>query len=210
MDTKTLSFGQTRRRFLSRILPVGTLVCLGCSSVGDLSGSKEKTTVSQDQHKFLKDSGMSFKEVYEFAYKRGFIPVMQNLADDLGKENFIEMLKKAGSKSAAQKGRNTAENLPRNDLTTWTADLRKPNHFWKHVLTFDIVEDTDKAFEMKITECLWAKIFREAKASDIGYAAICYPDYAMSQAFNPKIRTIRSKTLMQGHDYCNPRWVWEG
>ena len=153
---------------------------------------------------------MSFKEVYEFAYKEGFIPVMQNLADDLGKENFIEMLKRAGSKSAAQYARNMAQNLPRNDLAAFTADLRKPTHFWKHVLTFDIVEDTDKAFEMKITECLWAKIFRDAKASDIGYAAICHPDYAMTQAFNPKIRTIRSKTLMQGHDYCNPRWVWEG
>jgi len=153
---------------------------------------------------------MSFKEVYEFAYKRGFIPVMQNLADDIGKDNFIELLKKASSKSAAQKGRNMAQNLPRNDLVAWTADLRDPNHFWKHVLTFDIVEDTDKAFEMKITECLWAKIFREAKASDIGYAAICHPDYAMAQAFNLNIRMVRTKTLMQGHDYCNHRWVWEG
>lgn len=210
MDTKTLSFKQSRRQFLSKILPAGSLFCFGCSNVPTLSGSKEKTTVSQDQHKFLKDSGMSFKEVYEFAYKEGFIPLMQNLADDLGKDNFIEMLKRAGSKSAAQYARNMAQNLPRNDLAAFTADLRKPNHFWKHVLTFDIVEDTNKAFEMKITECLWAKIFREAKASDIGYAAICHPDYAMTQAFNPKIRTIRSKTLMQGHDYCNPRWVWEG
>ena len=209
MDTKTLSFKQNRRQLLSKILPAGSLICLGCSNVGALSPSKEKTTVSQDQHKFLKDSGMSFKEVYEFAYKEGFIPVMQNLADELGKENFIEMLKRASSKSAAQYARNMAQNLPRNDLAAFTAHLRKTNHFWKHVLTFDIVEDTDKAFEMKIAECLWAKIFREAKASDIGYAAICHPDYAMAQAFNPKMRMVRTKTLMQGHDYCNHRWVWE-
>lgn len=64
--------------------------------------------------------------------------------------------------NAAQKGRKMAQNLPRNDLAAWTADLREPNHFLKHVLTFDIVEDTDKAFEIKITECLWTKIFRDA------------------------------------------------
>lgn len=202
MDAETQSSKQSRRRFLATVLPAGALVCSGCNSVPLLSGSK-------DRHKFLKDSGMSFKEVYEFAYKRGFIPVMQNLADDIGKDNFFELLKKASSKSAAQKGRNMAQNLPRNDLAAWAADLREPNHFWKHVLTFDIVEDTDKAFEMKITECLWAKIFREAKASDIGYAAICHPDYAMAQAFNPKIRMVRTKTLMQGDDCCNHRWVLE-
>ena len=26
-----------------------------------------------------------------------------------------------------------------------------------------------------MTECLWAKVFREADAADIGYSAICYP-----------------------------------
>jgi len=64
--------------------------------------------------------------------------------------------------------------------------------------------------EIRVTECLWAKTFRDAKAGDIGYATICYQDYAMSQGFSSKLKMIRSKTLMQGHDYCNHRWVWEG
>jgi hypothetical protein len=88
--------------------------------------------------------------------------------------------------------------------------LKNPDPFWQHALTTEIVEDEEKAFEIKVTECLWAKTFREAQASDIGYATICYQDYAMSQGFSPKLKMIRTKTLMQGHEYCNHRWVWEG
>lgn len=76
-------------------------------------------------------------------------------------------------------------------------------------MTSELVEDTDHAREIKVTECLWAKTLRELNPADIGYAAIYHGDYAYCQGFNPKIRMIRSKTLMQGDDCCNHRWVWE-
>jgi len=63
-----------------------------------------------------------------------------------------------------------------------------------------------------VTECLWAKIFREAKepdAVDIGYAFGCYPEFVITQTFNPQFKLILTKTLMQGHDCCNQRTVWE-
>jgi len=68
------------------------------------------------------------------------------------------------------------------------------------------VEDSETAHEIRVTECLWAKTFREAGAAAIGYAVVCHGDYAECQAFNPHIRMIRTKTLMQGDDCCNHRW----
>jgi hypothetical protein len=49
----------------------------------------------------------------------------------------------------------------------------------------------------------------EAKAGDLGFAAICYGDYNMATGFNPKVRMVRDKTLMQGHAYCNHRYLLE-
>jgi hypothetical protein len=60
-----------------------------------------------------------------------------------------------------------------------------------------------------VTRCLWAQTFREAGAADIGYATMCHPDFSSAPAFNPKIRMSRPKTLMQGNDHGNDRWVVE-
>jgi hypothetical protein len=73
-----------------------------------------------------------------------------------------------------------------------------------------ITEESDTVIASRITECLYAKTFRDLGAPDIGYAWACHGDFAYDQAFNPKLRLIRDKTLMNGDDYCNPRRVWEG
>ncbi len=62
---------------------------------------------------------------------------------------------------------------------------------------------------MRVSECLTATVFREADAAHIGYAAVCHADFALPEGFNPKIRLVRTKTLMKGHDCCNHRYVWE-
>jgi hypothetical protein len=57
---------------------------------------------------------------------------------------------------------------------------------------------------------LWAKAFRDENAGDLGYAMVCYPDYAVAKGLNPKLKLIRTKTLMQGDDSCSLRYVMEG
>lgn len=157
--------------------------------------------------KFLESSNMTFQEVFDFAFKT-FVPVLQDLAKELGEEQVFAVLKKLASESALRAGQAAAQQVPTNNFAAFHARLREANHFWSHVLTFEIVEDTPQAFEVKVTECLWAKTFREIGAAEIGYWLICHPDYAYCQGFNPRISMSRSKTLMQGESYCDHRWVW--
>ena len=95
------------------------------------------------------------------------------------------------------------------DLQAYVAQF-KHNEMFKKVLTAEIVEDTDQAFEMKVTECLSASTFLAKEAGDIGYAFVCWGDYAWAEGFNPKIKLVRDKTLMQGHACCNHRYIWTG
>ena len=166
-------------------------------------------TETTDKHKFLADSHMTFQEVFDFAFA-SLIPVLQGLAAELGEDHFLEALKKVSFECALKAGQDTARQLQCNDFAAFTASMREPSHFGKHVLTLEIVEDTPQAVEVKVTECLWARTFREVGAAEIGYRPICYRDYADCQGFNPRITMIRSRTLMQGDDYCNHRFVWEG
>jgi len=98
---------------------------------------------------------------------------------------------------------------------TQTAVISSPGSFRDansgvgQTIVREIVEDSQYAFEMKITECLTEIVFREANAPDLGYACVCHADFGFPVGINPKLKLIRTKTLMQGHDCCNHRYVWE-
>jgi hypothetical protein len=81
---------------------------------------------------------------------------------------------------------------------------------WEGLLNLEVVQDTESVFELKITECLQAAVYIDADAADIGYANVCWGDYAWARGFNPKINLVRDKTLMQGHPCCNHKYVWTG
>ena len=160
-------------------------------------------------HKFQADSGMTFEEVYRFALNGHFIPYLQGLGSVLGEGGFIETLKRASSEVGSRRGHNAAETWPDNSLVSLTKGLREHSGLLRDVQEYDIVEDTDTAFEIEVTECLWAKVFRESGASDIGCATVCHQDFAFAEGFNASIKLVRTKTLMQGDDCCDHRWVWE-
>ena len=122
-----------------------------------------ETTV---KHKFLEGSNMTFQEVFDFAFKK-LIPVLQGLAKELGEDHFLEVLKMVAFESTLKAEQASARQLPCNDFAAFTDSGSEPCHFGKHVLTREIVEDTPQAFELKVTECLWAKTFREMGAADI-------------------------------------------
>ena len=161
------------------------------------------------KHKYAESSDMTFQEVYDFAFK-SYVPILQNLARELGEEHFLQALRKAAWADALRSGQEDASRLACNDFAAFNAWATQPSRFWKHVLTFEIVQDTPQAFEILVTDCLWARTFRDIGAADIGYELVCHPDHAYCQGFNPKISMHRSKTLMQGQDSCNHCWVWEG
>ena len=210
MHQKTLSLLPSRRAFLTNALPAGTLFCLGCGSLFAQEGVQPQQKPAEQKHKFLEDSGMSFQEVFKFAYE-DFIEVMQFIAGQVGRDNLLEMLKKDADEFAKREAQEELKKLPKNDFATYKAMAKeKPGHFWEHIQTEVITAETDLSFGKKIIECLYAKTFRDAGAADIGYAYSCYYDFPAAQAYNPKLKLIRTKTLMAGDDCCNPRWVWEG
>jgi L-2-amino-thiazoline-4-carboxylic acid hydrolase len=204
------NLASSRRQFLLNILPAGTLFGLGCGNLSAWIAGQEEQKAAEKKHKFLEDSGMSFQEVFNYAYG-GFAGLMNYLGNEIGKDKLIEIIKKNSDEGLEQVAQKLSKERKHIDFAAFRARHRKtPNRFGDHTVTSVVIEDTDKAWEVRITECLWAKTFRDLDAADIGYAYICHGDFAMARVNNPKIRLIRTKTLMQGHDCCNHRYVWEG
>jgi hypothetical protein len=91
---KPSNLASSRREFLLNIFPAGSLFCLGCGHLSACSAGQEVQKAVKKTHKFLEDSGMSFQEVFEFAYK-GFARLMKGFGDEIGKDNLVEMMKRA-------------------------------------------------------------------------------------------------------------------
>jgi hypothetical protein len=184
---------EQRRQFLSKLLPLGMITCMACPKM--FANSKPNVNESSsDQEKLYKaKSEMSYEEIFNFAFRDFFIPLIKALSESYEKEEFLELLKEVASKTFSQKEVMDKSSTNLNQV------------FWKHVIEREVIEENEEVLELKITKCLWEKVYREANATDLGYALVCHTDFATAEAANQKL--IRTKTLMQGDDCCNHRWI---
>ena len=195
MDASEQRINEKRRQFLSRFLPFGMMTCMACPKVFAFSGSAEND-ISSDQEKLYKErSEMSYEAIFNFAFRDHLIPLLKTLSEKYNKEEFLILMREVASKALSVKEVMDKSNSNLNQV------------FWKHVLEREVIEDSDEAFELKITKCLWEKVYREANATDLGYALACHTDFATAEASNQIL--IRTKTLMQGDDCCNHRWIYK-
>ncbi|UCC43606.1 MAG: L-2-amino-thiazoline-4-carboxylic acid hydrolase [Candidatus Zixiibacteriota bacterium] len=199
----------SRRKFLSSTTSLACLFCLGARSLVASTTADSTDTPADTRHRFLRDSRMTYEEVLKFAYASWLIPAMKVLAEDIGPDALDEMLRKITSEVVRRRMPERVRSLPDNSLPTFARIFEKPGPILENGAVYEIVENNERALELRVSECLWAKIFCDADAARIGFSYICFADYATAQAFNPGIVLHRSKTLMQGDDHCNHRYVME-
>ena len=206
MEKTNTEIKPERRRFLGTVLPAGCLSCLGLACRHTTPVVEQKLPVWT--HKFQEDSQWSFEKVFRRIYQNQ-VDVLSDVAEEIGRERVVGIVKAQAEKRARENGQRVAkaEGVDFHAYTDWA---RQPDRFWQHALTFTIVEDSPKALEIKVTECLWAETFKGAKGEDFGYATICHPDFAFASGYSSKLELVRSKTLMQGDAFCNHRWIWRG
>ena len=201
----------SRRDFLTKTVPVCAASCLAASSVFANSPLIGKSLLRQEEgHKFdneIPDLKMTYRRMASMRH-RSFIRFARFLQEEIGKERVIELIKKNTEQRLKAQAERDLKRLGKSDFPSYISIFRDPGMLAS--LTMEITEDTDTAFEIRVTDCLSAESFLPYKAGDIGYAAVCWGDYNWASDFNPKIKMIRDKTLMQGHDCCNHRYIWTG
>ncbi len=193
-----------RRELLLQVLPACSL-CLGFRQIVFAAEAQKPQSLPLTK-KAAEKTDMSYEDLFKFSYGN-MIPLLKNLSGQIGEEKFIEMLKKAASEAAVREAEASFKNQPKRDLAAFLEDLKKPGPLYQHALTFEFIKDTEKQAEVRITECLWAKTFRQANAAAIGFATVCNPDVAVLKVYNPKITLNRQKLLMQGDNECRFQWT---
>jgi hypothetical protein len=165
---------------------------------------------SERKHMFDREFSrkLTFREFID-AQNFQFIEFAKTVRDKFGEEKTLEMIKEMSTAFNLERGKKQAEKSPDTSLKTYTRMFANVSD-WEGILRMEIVEDSDSAFELNVSECIQAECYIKHDAVDIGYCQVCWGDYAWAEGFNPKIKLVRDKTLMQGHSCCNHRYVWTG
>jgi hypothetical protein len=201
----------SRRDFLTKTIPVCAATCLAASKVFASSPLLGTSVLqNQEEHKFdkkLPGPDMTYRR-YAAISQRSFIRFARFLQKELGEEEVIALIKRATEERMREQAQADLKRLGASDFKSYISIFRDPG--MEASLNMEIIEDTDTVFEIKVTDCLSAESFLPSKAGDIGYAAVCWGDYSWAANFNPKIKLVRDKTLMQGQNCCNHRYIWTG
>jgi hypothetical protein len=205
--TEQLITALDRRRFLIQVMPACSLACLCAGGSGADDEAEPNKASSPEQHKFeveFEQKTSVLKQTTE--QNRNYIDFIKTLQSELEEEDLIRLLKIHSADWGRRIGERHAASAPDTSFKSFVANFRPPRY--KNNLTLEITEDTPKVFELRVTECVWAKVFREAGlGGEIGHAAFCNMDYHWPPAFNENFKMERSKTLMQGDDHCNHRYI---
>ena len=67
----------------------------------------------------------------------------------------------------------------------------------------------DGSYQFKVTNCPIANIAKESGIEEWIFLYLCMSDYPITEGYNPNIGFKRSKTIMQGDDYCDHYYFWK-
>jgi len=202
--------GSNRREFLGKVIPACTILCAGFGSALAGSVSEKDFLEFQEKHKF--DSELPIQLPLRDYFKRVSsvnIKMLEEIGKEIGEEKLLGILRRSAYKNGLTKGEQAAKRYPDKDFHSYNERFRGADSFAKTMLTYDIVEDSEKAFEIKVTECVVVEAYIEAGAGKYANANLCNEDFSHAEGYNPKIKLIRDKTLTLGHGYCNHRYVLE-
>jgi hypothetical protein len=172
-----------------------------------------------DLRKMTDKTPKKFKAKIDMTYEQAFrlrfetqVDVTNAFIPLVGREKAIEIVEKMSEEKSVEaakqwvKAYGSIKNF--NDFKDFFKK-QMASELMKHTTTFEIVEDSDEKLEFRITECLWAKVLKDLNETEQGYRVYCKPDYAMAKTFHSKVKLTRTKSLMEGNEYCNHTYTWE-
>lgn len=197
-----------RRAFLSRVVPACALGCTGVCIPPALAAVAKDPPPCQETHKFDQELPPFTLRQYFARQLASGIRVLKAIEAEIGEEELQRILLDHSYQRGAGQGEELAAENPEKDFFTYNERFRSRQ--MERIITYEIVEDTDEVFEIRVSECALVEPFQQAEAGHIGNAWLCNEDYGHAQGYNPNIQLVRDKTLMKGDAYCNHRYERSG
>ncbi len=134
-------------------------------------------------------------------------PVINKLFDEIGKKEALAILREVNEKEAFQRGKDMMKSENNNGINELVKDVAT----WGDggVFEIDILEKTLITFFFNVHKCPYYKKYEELGLTELGVGFSCCRDKPFARGLNPKLKLVRTKTIMEGADFCDFRYSFE-
>jgi len=128
--------------------------------------------------------------------------IINGFAEKFGAEETHAIAKEIISKDAAQAGKDLAEKFSGNSLKEL---LRIVEEVWAKDDTMEIknIKLNQDVLRFDVVRCGYAEMYQRLGIKKLGSLLSCCRDFAFMDGFNPKLKLVRTKTIMDGDDICD-------
>lgn len=134
-------------------------------------------------------------------------PVIQVVAQKLGKKEALEILKEINQQEAFERGGNLAGENGENAIETLVKDVATwgAGGGWE----MEVLEQTSTTYFFNVLRCPYYEKYRELGLEEFGVELSCCRDEPFARGLNPRLKLERKKTIMEGADHCDFRYSLE-
>ncbi len=133
------------------------------------------------------------------------VPIIQSVAQRIGKEEALAILQEVNEKEAFQRGESIRIQLGHTGIPELVEDVATWGIGGK--LEMEVLEQTSKTYHFNITSCPYYEKYRAIGLAEYGVAFSCCRDKPFARGFNPQLKLERSQTIMEGAEYCDFRYT---
>jgi len=74
---------------------------------------------------------------------------------------------------------------------------------------YDVLRSDDKKFDLNVTRCRYAQLFRELGEPELGAILVCEVDDHIANLSAPAVKLSRDDTMMEGGTHCPFRYRFD-
>ena len=140
-------------------------------------------------------------------------PIVSSLikafANEIGYDNAIEIIKQVVREDAILSGRTLADKYGGNTLMELSKVV---NEVWANdeAMKIKMIKEDEVELCFDVISCKYADMYEKLGIKELGYILSCSRDFSFMEGFNPEIELIRTKTIMEGSECCDFRYVKKG
>jgi hypothetical protein len=131
-------------------------------------------------------------------------PVIDMVSKKIGNDEALEILEKVNQQEAIKRGQNTTRTKGLNAIEELVKDVATwgEGGLWE----MEVLEQTSTTYFFNVHKCPYYEKYKEIGLEKLGVQLSCCRDEPFARGLDSKLRLSRTKTIMEGADFCDFRY----